>query len=172
MFGRFGFSQHATACSFLFFLMHTDFTHTTFVGCQQALRRAETPEERFHRRLREGFDFSGLEAIRDWPSQPPVAECFGPYDQSEHIFRDKGLTLLGLSYPTGDLVGPWGKCVSDLLNEMVLSYLERTVLPQIANQTVAAVAGFLFPNHTLTMISQRTTMRFFIIISHNHKQTL
>lgn len=151
--------------------MHTDFTHTTFVGCQQALRRAETPEERFHRRLREGFDFSGLEAIRDWPSQPPVAECFGPYDQSEHIFRDKGLTLLGLSYPTGDLVGPWGKCVSDLLNEMVLSYLERTVLPQIANQTVAAVAGFLFPNHTHTDDDKPTHYDAFLYYYFTQPQT-
>jgi hypothetical protein len=185
MFGRFGFDdEHVAARSFLFFSTYTDFTRTTFTGIQQTLRKAETPEERFERRLREGFDFSGILWIRDMsrqpdnpsiltlsPPPPPAAECLGPYDQSEHVLtaqdidalrvyrnvsqphqivRGIDVTALRLSAPIGEFVEPWKEPSLDLINEMVLSYLERTVLPRMGNRTVLAATEALFPHHTQT----------------------
>ena len=185
MFGRFGFDEeHVAARSFLFFSAYTDFTRTTFAGLQQTLRKAETPEERFERRLREGVDFSGLQTIRDISRQPdnpsilalspppsPAAECLGPYDLSEHILRAQDIdtlrvyrhepqpheivhgidfTAFRLSQPIGEFVDPWKEPLLDLINEMILSYVDRTVLPRMGNRTVSAAAEALFPYHTQT----------------------
>lgn len=112
MFGRFGFDdEHTAARSFLFFCTDTEFTHTTFAGLQQPLRKEETDEERFERRLRDGFDFSGIARLREissppsdptlnqWPRYippPPESECLGPYDKGEHILRAQDLDSLRL----------------------------------------------------------------------------
>ncbi|KAL1848595.1 hypothetical protein Plec18167_002220 [Paecilomyces lecythidis] len=150
MFGRFGFDdEHVAARSFLFFSLHTRFTHTTFAGLRRTLRTEETPEERFERRLHESFDFSGLDTIRDW-SSPSEADRHGPYNPGEHILRHQDLAALRHVSSVGDLVESWEGIILDLINEMILSYLERSVVHQIANQTVSAAAESLFPHHTDT----------------------
>ncbi|KAK2753595.1 Rho GTPase [Arachnomyces sp. PD_36] len=57
-FGRFGFNDARTAArSFLFFTTQTYFTKTSFRGEDQETFRKEEPyEERFSRRLREGYE--------------------------------------------------------------------------------------------------------------------
>ncbi|EPS35739.1 hypothetical protein H072_10816 [Dactylellina haptotyla CBS 200.50] len=58
MFGRFGFDHPRTAArSFLFFSADTKFTNTRLDGLDRSLRKNETSDKRFERRLREGYDF-------------------------------------------------------------------------------------------------------------------
>ncbi|KAH7377260.1 hypothetical protein BKA66DRAFT_533653 [Pyrenochaeta sp. MPI-SDFR-AT-0127] len=111
MFGRFGFDDaRSGARSFLFFNINTQFTRTTFAGLQQPLRKEESHEERFERRLREGHDFSGLEELREtskpledptmlslFPLSPPETEWLGPYNESDHILSAQDLDHLRLS---------------------------------------------------------------------------
>lgn len=94
MFGRFGYNDARTAArSFILFSADTVFTSTSFAGLQRPLRQEETHEERFERRLREGFDFSGLDRLREIeelyedhdpslryldPRPPPESERLGP----------------------------------------------------------------------------------------------
>ncbi|KAH7117494.1 hypothetical protein EDB81DRAFT_952907 [Dactylonectria macrodidyma] len=107
MFGRFGFDDtHTAARSFLFFSMYTEFTRTSFKGASGTLRRPETPQERFERRLSEGVDFSGIETIYDMLSDrgvlpgpappPPASERLGPYDSSDYILREQDIDALRL----------------------------------------------------------------------------
>ncbi|ORY16607.1 hypothetical protein BCR34DRAFT_597614 [Clohesyomyces aquaticus] len=180
MFGRFGFDdEHTAARSFLFFSTDTDFTRTAFAGLEKTFRKAETPEETFERRLTEGFDFSGLQTIRGMcegetrtkPPPPLAAECFGPYDPGEHILRLQDIdalrvhrhesqphknflginfTLIHLTEPIQEFADPWKETVLELINEIILSYLERSVLSRMGNQTqtVSVAAEVLFPKHT------------------------
>lgn len=108
MFGRFGFDDdHTVARSFLFFSTDTYFTRTAFAGTQQFLRKEETSLKRFNRQLQEGYDFSGIELLRNprkppddptilplRPALPPESQILGPYDRSEHIFRDQDIEAL------------------------------------------------------------------------------
>ncbi|KAL8981222.1 MAG: hypothetical protein Q9205_003926 [Flavoplaca limonia] len=90
-FGRFGFDEKQSAArSFLFFGIHTVFTQTVIAGMQQPLRKYGTHEERFQRRLQEGYDFWGMETPR-MMAVPSRLEF--------------------------------------LLNELLMSYLERYILP-------------------------------------------
>ena len=182
MFGRFGFDdERVAACSFLFFTTHTCFTRTAFKGMEQTLRKAETPEERFERRLREGCDFSGLEELRQHtrpsddgvvypmspPPPPPLADCLGPYERSDHILRIQDiinairahrnarerrlghtLTPYHADTPITEVVEPWAEPVYDVINEMFLSYLQRTVIPRMGNQRLSAAAELLFTRRT------------------------
>ncbi|KAH6879488.1 hypothetical protein B0T10DRAFT_520129 [Thelonectria olida] len=185
MFGRFGFDAERTAArSFLFFSASTDFTRTSLAGLSHTLRKEETPEERFERRLREGFDFSGLQTIhsmcrrQDEPPIPmlaplpsPPAELLGPYLQSQHLLRPQDIdalrvyrprpqqqiqsaTAAGLishhAQPIGEFIEPWREPLFDLVNEMVMSFLEHAVLPCLDSQIVSVVAEKLFPHYTHT----------------------
>ncbi|KAK5655707.1 hypothetical protein OQA88_5640 [Cercophora sp. LCS_1] len=160
MFGRFGFDDsHVAARSFLFFSTNTYFTQTVFAGMEQTLRKEETGEERFQRRLQEGYDFSGIEQICEWSlssPKPSMAQCFGPYDLSEHVLTAEDINALrvyrddlgtGQSQPTpiGEFVEPWKEPLYDLLNEMALSYLQRKVVPLMGNLDLDAAGEVLFP---------------------------
>ncbi|KAL8841969.1 MAG: hypothetical protein Q9176_002906 [Flavoplaca citrina] len=58
LFGRFGFDDKQSAArSFLFFGIQTVFTQTVIAGMQHPLRKYETHEEQFQRRLQDGYDF-------------------------------------------------------------------------------------------------------------------
>lgn len=178
LFGRFGFDDdHAAARSFLFFTTNTYFTRTAFDGLERTLRKEVTPEERFERKLQEGFDFSGLETLRELSrvpehsgvSRPPRADCLGPYRQSDHalraqeidairVYRDaeelklfvhgRDLSHLRMEGEIGEFIEPWAEPLYDVVNEMVLSYLQRSVIPKMANRGVSAAAELLFPQHT------------------------
>ncbi|KAK0708695.1 hypothetical protein B0H67DRAFT_590943 [Lasiosphaeris hirsuta] len=169
MFGRFGFDDDRLAArSFLFFTTNTCFTRTTFKGLDQPLRKEETPKERFERKVREGCDFSGLEELHKFarppeapgfvslsPPPPPLADCFGPYDQRDHILRNEDIINAIHAHQnseepptTKDTIEPWEELVYDVLNEMLLSYLQRTVVPRMRNLALSAAAEVVFPRST------------------------
>ncbi|KAH6636299.1 hypothetical protein F5144DRAFT_645161 [Chaetomium tenue] len=178
LFGRFGFDDdHDAARSFLFFTTNTYFTRTAFDGLERTLRKEVTQEERFERKLREGFDFSGLGTLRELSrvpedsgvSRPPWADCLGPYRQSDHVLRaqeidairvyrdaeelklfvhGRDLSYLRMEGEIGEFIEPWAESLYDVVNEMVLSYLQRSVIPSMANRGVSAAAELLFPRHT------------------------
>ncbi|KAK3295698.1 uncharacterized protein B0H64DRAFT_442069 [Chaetomium fimeti] len=175
MFGRFGFDDDgAAARSFLFFATNTSFAWTVFEGLEPALGKEETPRERLERKLREGFDFSGLDTLRElsrvpeygisslFPPPPPRTDCLGPYNRSDHVLRaqeinairvyrnaeemklvlhGRDLTFIGLGTTIGEFIEPWTEPLYDLVNEMLLSYLQRTVIPH------SAAVEVLFPRH-------------------------
>ena len=150
MFGRFGFNEdHSLAQSFLFFSTYTVFTETAFEGTgQSSLRKNETDLERLERRLREGFDFSGLGVLEMMGSGlwkmdiPDESEYLGPYDEAEHVLDGSDIdAILQLVVREGPgFVDTWTKHVHVLLNELILSYLERTILPvsRSSNNLLAA----------------------------------
>jgi hypothetical protein len=108
-----------------------------------------------------------------YPRPPPESERLGPYDRSEHILEAQdidALRYLGVPPPPkvikshrarGVDLRPmlqsrsinlgfaeqWEEPVYDLLNEMVLSYLDRFVLPHISIDTPSEAAEALFPRH-------------------------
>ncbi|KAM6523005.1 hypothetical protein FALCPG4_012610 [Fusarium falciforme] len=172
MFGRFGFDdEHTSARSFLFFTAYTDFTRTALAGHTLSLRKPETHEERFERRLREGYDFSGLETLRRhlkaWrdpnirrfgPSPPKADEWLGPYNKSEYIFQAHDIKALqskiskeAVEAPNAQiaiLIEPWDAQILDLVNELALSYLEHTIVPHMSkDDDLLTVAKCLFPAH-------------------------
>ncbi|KAL2862793.1 uncharacterized protein BJX67DRAFT_385268 [Aspergillus lucknowensis] len=183
MHGRFGFDEdNEAARSFLFFSGMTEFKCTTFVGLQQTLKKEETPKETLERWLREGADLSGLRSIRleslkldplpprmknSGPGLPPLAsECLGPYDKSEHILRAQDIEALRLGTALREpviqeFVESWRERSFDLINDMVMSYLERTVLPSVGNRTVSAAADVLFPRHHVENSFDRNAYCFF-----------
>ncbi|KAL2022347.1 hypothetical protein VTK56DRAFT_5414 [Thermocarpiscus australiensis] len=156
MFGRFGFDDDRVAAHSLLFTTNTYFTRTVFKGMGRTLRKEETLEERFERKLRQGFDFSGIEFLRQlaispplFPPPPPRADCPGPYDRSDHVLRAQEINALRvyrnaeelrlvshghdltpnrMSTPIGEFIEPWAEPLYDVLNEMVLSYLPIKVL--------------------------------------------
>lgn len=183
MYGRFGFDEdNEAARSFLFFSDMAEFKCTTFVGLQQTLKKEETPEESLERWLREGVDLSGLRLIRlkslkldplppgmgdSGLGPPPLAsECLGPYDKSEHILRAEDVEALRLGTRLREpviqeFVESWKERSFDLINEMVMSYLERTVLASVGNRTVSAAADVLFPRHHVENSFDHRAYRFF-----------
>lgn len=180
MHGRFAFDKNNEAArSFLFFSGMTQFESTTFAGLQQTVKKEEIPEERLKRRLREGVNFSGLRYIRleslklaplpprmvdSGVGPPPLAsECLGPYDQSEYILRAQDIEAvrLGMELNIQEFAETWKERSFDLINEMVMSYLERTVLPHIANCTVSGAAKALFPRHHAECGFDRNAYRVF-----------
>ncbi|GIJ84976.1 hypothetical protein Asppvi_003831 [Aspergillus pseudoviridinutans] len=110
-YGRFGFNDDRTAAqSFLFFATNMYFTQTSFRGeDQEMFRKKESHEERFARRLREGYDFSWLEELNErcgpqeeedagilrlYPLRPPEEKWLGPYDKTEHLFPPEEFDFL------------------------------------------------------------------------------
>ena len=100
-FGRFCFdNEQSAARSFLFFGIETVFTETVMAGMQQPLRKYETHEERFQRRLQEGFDFRGMEtlkmmAVPSWlGSSPADGDLLGSHTNDERLFREADFAAL------------------------------------------------------------------------------
>ncbi|PQE15235.1 histone-fold protein [Rutstroemia sp. NJR-2017a WRK4] len=171
MFGRFGFDEGRVAArSFIIFTTYTNFTNTTFVGLDKTLRIFETDEERFQRRLREGYDFEGLDTLdqmrnmfEDWNSMslPAESEYLGPYDSHEYLVQTiefeaipDGIELLPQSSRRysefakkrlNRFTDPWKEKCHVCLNEVLLSYLEHFIVPVSSHDTVAAAAVSLFP---------------------------
>ena len=109
--------------------------------------------------------------VRLWhPPPPPQADCLGPYDPSDHVLRAQDtnairlhrnadelkliprnrhdMTSWRMDAPIREFVESWAEPLYDLVNEMVLSYLQRTVIPHMGNRGVFAAAELLFPHHT------------------------
>ncbi|KAL8861900.1 MAG: hypothetical protein Q9178_001769 [Gyalolechia marmorata] len=167
-FGRFGFNDERSAArSFLFFGIQTVFTKTVIAGMQQPLRKYETHEERFQRRLHEGFDFRGVEtlkmmAVRPWlgsrGSSPADGDLLGPHTNDERLFQEAGLAaLLGRNAKNLDFVDPWRDRVECLLNELLMSYLERYILPLDRSfATILSAAQALTPQRAPQQNERRT----------------
>jgi len=152
-FGRFGFNdEHSAARSFLLFSTYTVFTQTTIAGMQQPLRKYESPQELFQRQLREGFDFRGLEALDLFLPDPKPAEedLLGPYAEKERLFLEADVRAILRQKPNPlDFVDPWRARVESLSNELLMSYLERYIIPQGRSfDTVLAAAEALTPQRT------------------------
>lgn len=136
-FGRFGFDDiQSAARSFLFFGIHTVFTQTVIAGVQQPLRKYETHEDRFQRRLQEGYDFRGMKMLEMMAvpsrsgSSPADGDLLGPHLNHEHLFQEADFAaLLQRNANNLDFIDPWRDRVELLLNELLMSYLERYVLP-------------------------------------------
>jgi len=152
-FGRFGFNdEHNAARSFLLFSTYTVFTQTTIAGMQQPLRKYESPEERYQRQLREGFDFRGLEMLDLFllDVKPAEEDLLGPYAEKERLFLEADVrAVLQQKANSLDFVDPWRARVELLLNELLMSYLERYIMPQGGSfDTVLAAAEALTPQQT------------------------
>lgn len=115
---------------------------------------------------------------RPWDARqpPPDSELLGPYGVSEHIFNGQNLKTLLLYRPGLDnnsaqvllahnpdnqfritqfqrrnpsiLIEPWETQVGDLLNELILSFLEHDVLPHRSHSTPSSAGPAIFPNAT------------------------
>ncbi|KAL8832648.1 MAG: hypothetical protein Q9170_004788 [Blastenia crenularia] len=160
-YGRFLFNEdHSAARSFLLFTIHTYFTRIVIAGLEQPLRKEETHDERFQRRLLEGFDFRGMETLNrisgtagcgtaGWaPAPKPLErELLGPYDETERLLREEDARAILRRCPRSlELVDPWRKRVELLLNELLMSYLERYIVPNGQSfDTVLAAAEALTP---------------------------
>lgn len=153
-FGRFGFDDEQSAArSFLLFGIDTVFTQTVIAGMQQPLRKSETHEERFQRRLLEGFDFRGMEtlkmmAVPSWlGSSPADGDLLGPHTDNERLFQEADfVALLQRNAKNLDFVDPWRDRVQFLLNELLMSYLRRYIVPLDRSfDTILAAAEALTP---------------------------
>ncbi|KAH7110409.1 hypothetical protein B0J13DRAFT_577899 [Dactylonectria estremocensis] len=105
---------------------------------------------------------------------PPESERVGPYSVNDHLLREEDIEairasippirdwfkeyLLNRGYTLEDienrarreemavLVDPWKEPIIDLLNELIMSYLERFVLPLRSHGTSSEFAPGLFPS--------------------------
>ena len=103
-----------------------------------------------------------------YPAPPPPDARLGPYPLKDHVLRAEDINAIRVYQnaeelkivardldmskfpPPGPIPGfvdPWAEPLYDLVNELVLAFLERTVAPQMGNRDVAAAAGLLFPRH-------------------------
>ncbi|OOO06538.1 hypothetical protein OAory_01087410 [Aspergillus oryzae] len=138
--GRFGFNDDRVAHSFLFFSGGTHFTQTSLAGHSRPLREPETDVERFERRLREDFDFSGLQLLHLHSASLDNA---GVISLSPPRPREANQTRK-LAF----FVDPWKDRVVDLLNGLILSYLERVVFPSLSFGAPSLIAEALFGKST------------------------
>lgn len=155
LYGRFGFDEDRKAAqSFLMFSGDAHFTELSFSGLTKKLQETgrELYERRVREKHEfAGFEMirfltqpngSGMSAPLGPPT--PVSKQLGPYDPQHHILKEQDIEALRLCpvpkpkpspgefvQATGKECGVdgfldhWKKPVFDLLNEMVLSYLER-----------------------------------------------
>ncbi|KAI4170270.1 MAG: hypothetical protein LQ346_008883, partial [Caloplaca aetnensis] len=136
-FGRFGLDdEHSAASSFLFFSINTVFRQTVLAGTQQPLRKYETHVERSQRRLQEGFDSRGMETLSVFGVQsslrasPGDGDLLDPHTNDEALFQEADfVALLVQNAQNLDFVEPWKDRVKLLLNELLMSYLERYIVP-------------------------------------------
>ncbi|KAL5331555.1 hypothetical protein ACEPPN_001089 [Leptodophora sp. 'Broadleaf-Isolate-01'] len=164
MFARFGFDDaHSAARSFLFFTTNTYFDQTTFRGLSKSLRLKETPEESFERKLREGCKYEGFDMLNKvvgstmemqqiypprwdiFEGRPVESECLGPYNKNLHILKEADFEAIRVAAETLEIPGPLKWPVFDLLNEMILSYLEQFVIPASSEDSSFAAAATLCP---------------------------
>ena len=68
-------------------------------------------------------------------------------DELKLVSRGHDLTPMRLDTEIVEFVEPWTEPLYDVVNEMVLSYLQRTVIPHMGNRGVPAAAELLFPRH-------------------------
>ena len=162
LFGRFGFDDaRVNAQSFLFFTGSTYFTQTAFSGLESTLRKEETHKERFERRLREGYDFSGIKMLKELTRPPPfpVSQAYkyepppqgqrlGPYDKAEHLFRVSDIDALRMYTRVDAIAAPEMEHVTDLLSELAMAYLERFILPHCSCGTLEMAAAAFFPTYS------------------------
>lgn len=119
-------------------------------------------------KVEEGLDLAPFSA---YTPEPPAEELFGPYDARLRILTGQDLESLREWTPPlrpetiQDLrnkgvdpdefqkklvtifVEQWKEPIYDLLNEMAMSYLERSILPHNSDILTPALADILFPNH-------------------------
>ncbi|PNS16192.1 hypothetical protein CAC42_1955 [Sphaceloma murrayae] len=166
LFARFGFDEaRVHALSFLCFTDQTVFTQTSFMNSSTPVRQHESRLDTFHRNLREGHNFEGIDIARrlaDTLSRhvPSAEEQVGPYDpvsyplslaHVSHFIAEAG--ALPLASETTDLV-------VEMVNEMVLSFLERSVVPVASSSNLAEAAEALFPdNASATSLDNRLHSR-------------
>ncbi|KAM5350108.1 hypothetical protein ACJ41O_006613 [Fusarium nematophilum] len=110
---------------------------------------------------------------------PPESERLGPYNVDEHILSEQDIEALRASIPAisdsfkqyllqhgnsiehiesqnwrtemGVFVDPWKTPTLDLLNELVMSYLDRFLLPLRSHGTPAELGPLWFPKHNDTV---------------------
>lgn len=162
IFGRFGFDNAKTnAQSFLIFTGTTYFTRTAFQGLNIALRKDETHEERFERQLREGFDFSGVKVLKEMtrPSPFPVSQAYkyeppsrdqwlGPYEVAYHLLQPSDIDALRLYTHVIEIPEQEMGRVADLINEVVMTYLDRYVVAHCFGRTMDQAATAMFPSYS------------------------
>ncbi|KAK6329839.1 hypothetical protein TWF718_003272 [Orbilia javanica] len=147
MFCRFGFDEtHTATQSFIFFSSYTDFTKTTFEGLEETIRTFEAPQERFERRLAEGYNFSGVDELQKMSTlaglRPSLTdpELKGAYKNANVIFEPKDLECLRAvsQKPRGPLhshgfAEQWKRYTYRLLNELIWYYLDQYIRPHMSH---------------------------------------
>ncbi|KAK6498552.1 hypothetical protein TWF481_011140 [Arthrobotrys musiformis] len=167
MFCRFGFNEtRDTAQSFLFFSSYTEFAQSSFEGLEEAIRKSETPRERFERQLQAEYDFSGIDELSKMvtPSdmgfaslQSPVpmdSQLTGPYKSDNVIFEELDIEQLRATSqrpqggsPSRGFAGQWKRHIHELLNELTYYYLDRYIRPHIGFHGRAEdIASVIFPS--------------------------
>eukprot|EP01117_Protostelium_nocturnum_P012894 TRINITY_DN4772_c0_g1_i1.p1 TRINITY_DN4772_c0_g1~~TRINITY_DN4772_c0_g1_i1.p1 ORF type:complete len:452 (+),score=109.95 TRINITY_DN4772_c0_g1_i1:106-1461(+) len=154
LFGRFGFDESGSdAVSFLYFTDQTNFTRTTFAGQSATLKKFETPEEIFERRLNEDWDFSGIDHLDNFTNQSvvtPLSERRGPFNKSLHLLTGEEIQHLFEKLKSEKKISFTSKFeeeMNDLLNEVLLSYLDKFIVGSSANSSLEQAASSLFPKH-------------------------
>lgn len=165
-FGRFGFNdEHTAARSFLWFTTNTDFTQTCFAGLERTLRIYETSEEIFQRYLKKGTNYDGLETIHKmarWEPRRPAnlpteTECLGPYDPNDYILHEADCDALRAkaSVHTPAFPAQWNDTNIELLNNMIMTYLERVIAPASSpHDTTTSAAASLFPRRETDLMDR------------------
>jgi len=188
MWVRFGFDDaHTAARSFLFFTINTVFPRTIFRGVSKTLRQEETEEERFLRLLGEGEQFEGFEELKSsanftvrmdasrveqgsmdppqaYKGQPDEAECFGPYEKNEHVLKEADFEAIRVAIEADvEFIDPLKETIFDILNEMVMSWLEETVVPAASLDSVLLTADALCFESTKRMTLLRKEVKAYML---------
>jgi hypothetical protein len=147
-FARFGLDDNRIAVkSLLFFTEMTSFQETAFSGLSHALVKYPTAQEDLDRLLLEGHNFDGVDIFRGLqvPVTPEV-ERLGPFNADERLFdvahvddiRSQLRDLIRSKRPgkipivLRDFADSWKERSVTLLNEVVMSYLARYVVPAMS----------------------------------------
>lgn len=69
-------------------------------------------------------------------------------EELKAVYNGHDITYLRLNQSIHEFIDPSAEPLYDLVNEMVLSYLQRTVIPLMGNRGVSAAADLLFPDRT------------------------
>lgn len=181
MFGRFSFDHTRTvAQSFLFFSVDTCFHRTKIDGMSDTLLFDGTTEERFLKRLEDGWDFSGIDKLLKFNTRgpsgfypmarrlepPPRESRLGPFDIEEYVITLEDIDAICIRMKpvvmdaadpgssivvSGVLVSkqpqfaePCKPQIHELLNELVLTFLQICVLPFRQHRTMAEAELTMF----------------------------
>jgi hypothetical protein len=96
--------------------------------------------------------------ISPWSVFSPEAnakpeDVLGPYNSSEYLLQGSDIEMLRIKAGQRvaprerPFVEPWKKPIFDLLNEIILSYLEHFIIPATTSEMTVAAAEALFPKH-------------------------